>query len=114
MLDDFDAGAGRGVHHLLRDGEAALVIDADFGDDERRMRGADPPAGDRDLWASSAIGDRRRPRKNFSIRSWSSPIDFAEFTPMRNCAPPSKPLVYQEHSARILLMTQRSRPTASR
>ena len=40
MLDDFDAGASGGIDHLLGDGEAALVIDADFGDDER----SDAPA----------------------------------------------------------------------
>ena len=41
MLDDLDAGAGGGIDHLFGDVEAAFVIDADLGNDERRMGRAD-------------------------------------------------------------------------
>ena len=46
MLDHFDAGALGGIDHLERGLQAAFVVDADLGDDERRMRGADLSAGD--------------------------------------------------------------------
>ena len=49
VLDDLDAGARRRVDHLLRDVEAAVVVDADLGDDERHVGGTDRAVSDLNL-----------------------------------------------------------------
>ena len=36
------ASRHRGVHELFRDGEVAVVVDADFGDHIARLPGTDP------------------------------------------------------------------------
>ena len=71
----------------------------------RQYRSRRPRGGTR---TSSGAGVHSIRQEEFVDQDSSSAIDFAEFTPMRNCAPPSKPLVYHVHSARILLITQRS------
>ena len=55
MLDDFDAGARRRVHHVFGDGELAVVVDADLGDDQRHVGGTDPAVSDLHLGLRHAV-----------------------------------------------------------
>ena len=56
--------------------------------------------------------NRRLTPKNSSMISRSCGIDSAALIATRRCEPLSSPFVYQEFSARSLLMTQRSWPRA--
>ena len=50
VLDNFNTSAGRGIHHLARHRETALVVDANFRDDQGYVRSPDSSLADEYFW----------------------------------------------------------------
>ena len=96
-------------------GAAALAYDYEMSKLRTRTdRDHDSTAQMREsrLTASGRDRDRRGRSRSIDAIARAAAIDSAALIATRRCEPLSRPFVYQEFSARSLLITQRSRPRA--